>query len=137
LRRLRANEGFTKGAKLRKEQANLALSQSPIQRFARDYLAITGGKEFVDTDDMYTGYRCWALEEEHLAPREIRSRQEFNNDLLAAFQGSGLRHGQERPPGGGPRKRGWWGVTLTPKYISQFRGETEDTESETAETDFH
>jgi len=137
LRRLRANEGFTKGAKLRKEQANLALSQSPIQRFARDYLAITGGKEFVDTDDMYTGYRYWALEEEHLAPREIRSRQEFNNDLLAAFQGRGLRHGQERPPGGGPRKRGWWGVTLKPKYISQFRGETEDAESETAETDFH
>ena len=112
LRRLRANGNrFTVGKKGKAAAVDANMAQSPALRFARDCLNVTGGKEYTDPDLVFKRYRDWAIEEEHLNPREIQNRTDFKASLLAALKTKGARYGQLRLAGKKP-PRGWWGLSM-------------------------
>jgi P4 family phage/plasmid primase-like protien len=124
LRRLRENgRRFSIGERGRAASLELAESQSPMRRFARDYLTITGEVgDFETLADVYAVYRHWAEHEESLASREIRSRDDFKGDLIAAFRTAGVEFARRRVSGKGHGQHGkglirrrLFGLRLNPK----------------------
>ena len=119
LRRLRTNGGkFTIGAKGRAAALEIAASQSPALRFANARLVVTGDpNDCAPLSETYDDYRDWALEVEHLGARELRSRDDFKGDLIAALMTKGIQYGRRRwhdpaksKRGNGVPTRGFFGV---------------------------
>jgi P4 family phage/plasmid primase-like protien len=94
LRRLRANGNrFTVGERGLKAQRELAESQSPALRFAKECLTVTGDKaDAVPLAVAFEAYHQWASQIEGLSGRETRNRSDFRTDLMAALTERGLRY---------------------------------------------
>lgn len=125
LRRLRANDGkFTIGERGRAASRELAESQSPARRFAKDCLIVTGApNDYVSLDEAYYAYQHWGDHIENLGSRERRNRNDFKHDLIAALTPRGVSHGQRRwhdpsksKSGKGLTKRGFFGFKVKPKF---------------------
>ena len=124
LQRLRDNGGkFTIGEEGKAAARELAESQSPALRFARNSLVVTGDPDdFVPLPEVYAAYTQWALYTEELSPREKRNRDDFKNDLVAALMSRRVRytrrrwHDPSKPKGRkGDRVWGFFGFRLKPE----------------------
>lgn len=97
LRQLRAQGRFTVGELGAKAQRNLAESQSPARRFARDSLIVTGdSNDFVPLDVVFPAYEHWASFIESLGTRQKRDRDGFKTDLMAVLAERGVRYTRKR-----------------------------------------
>lgn len=124
LRRLRGNGGkFTVGERGRAASRELAESQSPALRFARDSLIVTGDpKDYASLDQVFTAYGEWADFVEGLGSREKRNRNDLKSDLIAALATRGVQftqrrwHDPDKPRRRvAPRVRGFFGLKLKPR----------------------
>jgi P4 family phage/plasmid primase-like protien len=98
LRRLRDSGGkFTIGAEGKAASRELAESQSPALRFARDCLIVTGDPDdFEGLPEVYERYEQWASFVESLGSREKRNRDDFKSDLVAALTSRGVVYERRR-----------------------------------------
>lgn len=121
LKRLRSNRmRFTVGAKGAAAIRDLAESQSPALRFARAHVQVTGdASDFTPLDIVFLRYEEWA-HEESLGARELRDRDGFKNDVIAALAARGVRYERRRwrdpksewTRGKSPRVRGFVGLKM-------------------------
>lgn len=121
LRRLRANGGkFTAGVKMRAAIQEIAESQSPALRFAKEHLIVTGDLgDYVPLATVFDAYEDWAHYHESLGRGEKRNRDDFKNDLVSALTAQGVQytrrrwHDPTRPERKkGELKRGFFGIRL-------------------------
>jgi hypothetical protein len=83
-------------------------------------LIVTGDpKDCTPIDDAYEAYRLWATEVEHLGGHELRSREDFKGDLIAALIAKGVVYTRRRwrdphkpKVGIAPRTRGFFGARM-------------------------
>lgn len=125
LRRLRANGGkFTIGAKMRAAIQEIAESQSPALRFAKEHLLVTGDlSDYVPLATVFDVYENWAHYHESLGRGEKRNRDDFKNDLVSALTVQGVQytrrrwHDPSKPKRkAGEQRRGFFGLRLkTPR----------------------
>ena len=117
---LREREAFTVGAKGKAAALDLAASQSPALRFAQAHLIVTGNlDDCASLTETYEHYRLWALDSEHLSGKELRNRDDFKTDLVAALMAQGVVytrrrwHDPKKPrTRRGELKRGFFGAKL-------------------------
>jgi P4 family phage/plasmid primase-like protien len=90
LKRLQRQGRFTVGAAGRAAAEELAMSNSPIQRFIRDHIRVTEGASAADcipTDELFEGYRVWATYLEQMQSKDIRGRNQCLGDFMSALRG--------------------------------------------------
>jgi len=123
LDRLRENDRFTVGELGKAAARELAESQSPALRFAKEHLVVTGNPDYyVPLPAVYHRYAEWADFAEGLSGRERRNRNDFKLDLISALGSRGVEHCQRRwhdplksKTGKGTPKRGFFGIQLKPE----------------------
>jgi putative DNA primase/helicase len=99
LKRLQRNGRFTVGAAGRKATEELALAGSPTKRFIRDHITVTEGvsaRDCIKTEDLFEGYRVWAIYLEKMQPKDVRGRNLFLSDFYAALRGRNVRYDKRK-----------------------------------------
>jgi len=115
LKRLRRNGGrFTLGQAARDSLDEIADSQSPALRFAKEHLEVTGNKktDFVQLNEVYDRYELFATSER--LGRETRNKNDLKDNLVAALASQGVSYARKRLPGSDERYQAIWGVRLKP-----------------------
>ena len=96
LERLRREDRFTIGAAGRKASEEMAMAGSPIRRFIRDHVKVTEGKyDYIKTDELFDGYRTWAVERERMPGQYILGRDRFLSGFFATLTGRHVKVGKK------------------------------------------
>ncbi len=125
LRWLRDQGKFTIGERGRAASRELLELQSPILRFVRDHLIVTGNMaDHVTLPNLLPVYARWAFDDEELKPSERRNRNDFKDDLMAALARHGVKHGRQRwhdpskpKLGKGKPAKGFFGFKMRPVRV--------------------
>ena len=118
LARLRKIGRFTEGDALRAARADIERQQSHMAAFAKDCLKFTPARS-VSKLEMFEAYEAWAMYA-RITFRELRNREDFKADLLAAAARHRLTLRQVWVEGrnGGTR---WCNVELNEKRLATIR----------------
>jgi P4 family phage/plasmid primase-like protien len=122
LARLRDSGRFSEGEALREARDEIEGQQSHMASFARECLQFKAGA-WTSRAAMFEAYERWHLYA-RIAPREVRNREEFKTDLLAACSHHGVQLKQHWIDGHN-KGRMWRGVELNKARLKKIAGETE------------
>lgn len=113
LKRLQREGRFSVGTAGLEAVEKLALAGSPIKRFIRDHINVTGGKsDYIKTEHLFDGYRDWAAGVERMNPRHVLGKSHFLSAFEACLRGHNVKLDQRSIKAGTKwkRARGMFGV---------------------------